>query len=85
MFFSAVSAVCILGTPSSYTLFVSTPLYSGSTLLAVTTSTFCYPAVLSRIYVIGCWLSFLLGLLTRENGTGTLSRNVGKQLPHDAA
>jgi hypothetical protein len=25
-----------------------------------------------------------LGLLTREDGTDTLSRNVGKQLPHDA-
>jgi hypothetical protein len=30
-------------------------------------------------------LSFLLGLLTCEDGTGTLSRNVCKQLPHDAA
>jgi hypothetical protein len=30
-------------------------------------------------------LSLLLGLLTREDGTDTLSRNVGKQLPHDAA
>jgi hypothetical protein len=29
--------------------------------------------------------SFLLGLLTLEDGTDTLSRNVGKQLPHDAA
>jgi hypothetical protein len=27
----------------------------------------------------------LLGLLTHEDGTDTLSRNVGKQLPHDAA
>jgi hypothetical protein len=26
-----------------------------------------------------------IGLLTREDGTDTLSRNVGKQLPHDAA
>jgi hypothetical protein len=26
----------------------------------------------------------VLGLLTREDGTDTLSRNVGKQLPHDA-
>jgi hypothetical protein len=26
-----------------------------------------------------------VGLLTREDGTGTLSRNVGKQLPHDAS
>jgi hypothetical protein len=25
-----------------------------------------------------------LGLLTREDGTDTFSRNVGKQLPHDA-
>ena len=39
-----------------------------------------------RIYVIRCWfLSFILGLLTCEDGTDTLSRNVGKQLPHDAA
>jgi hypothetical protein len=30
-------------------------------------------------------LSFLLGLLTREDGTDTFSRNVDKQLPHDAA
>jgi hypothetical protein len=37
------------------------------------------------IYVIGFWLSFLLGLLTREDGTDMLSRNVGKQLPDDAA
>jgi hypothetical protein len=29
-------------------------------------------------------LSFLLGSLTLEDGTDTLSRNVGKQLPHDA-
>ena len=28
---------------------------------------------------------FLLGLLAREDGTDTLSRNVGKQLPYDAA
>jgi hypothetical protein len=28
--------------------------------------------------------SFLLGLLTREDGTDTLSRNVSKQLPLDA-
>jgi hypothetical protein len=55
-----------------------------STLLAVITPTYCYPAALSIFYVISCWLSFLLGLLTREDGTDTLSRNVGKQLPHDA-
>jgi hypothetical protein len=30
-------------------------------------------------------IPFPLGLLTREDGTDTLSRNVGKQLPHDAA
>jgi hypothetical protein len=29
-------------------------------------------------------LSFLIRLLTREDGTDTLSQNVGKQLPHDA-
>jgi hypothetical protein len=27
----------------------------------------------------------ICGLLTREYGIDTLSRNVGKQLPHDAA
>jgi hypothetical protein len=30
------------------------------------------------------YFPFLLGLLTREDGTDTLSRNVGLQLPHDA-
>jgi hypothetical protein len=29
--------------------------------------------------------AFLLGLLTREDETDTLSRNVSKQLPYDAA
>jgi hypothetical protein len=29
--------------------------------------------------------SFLIGLLTLEDGTDTLSRNVRKQLPYDAA
>jgi hypothetical protein len=38
-------------------------LYSYCTLLAVITPTDCYPAALSRIYVIGCWLCFLLGTL----------------------
>jgi hypothetical protein len=37
-----------------------------------------------RVIVIG-WLSFLLGILTLEDGTDTLSRNVSKQLSHDAA
>jgi hypothetical protein len=32
-----------------------------------------------------CGNCFPLGLLTREDGTDTLSRNVGKQLPHAAA
>jgi hypothetical protein len=31
------------------------------------------------------WVHFPHGLLTCEDGTGMLSRNVGKQLPHDAA
>ena len=77
----AVSAVCTLGTSSSFTLFVSTPLspYWLSSRLLIAT-----PRAPSRIYVIGL-LSFLLGLLTREDGTDTLYRNVGKQLPHDAA
>jgi hypothetical protein len=35
--------------------------------------------------VVIVYRRFLLGLLTREDGTDTLSRNVGKQLPHDAA
>jgi hypothetical protein len=29
--------------------------------------------------------AFLLGFLTLEEGTDTLSRNVGKQTPHDTA
>jgi hypothetical protein len=37
-----------------------------------------------RIYVTVCRL-FLLGLLNLEGGTDTLSPNVGKQLPQDAA
>jgi hypothetical protein len=37
-----------------------------------------------RVYVAGGRLSFLLGLLSLEDGIDTLSRNVGKQLPHDA-
>jgi hypothetical protein len=48
--FPTVLAVCILGTPSSYTLSVSTPL---SPYWLSSHHTFCYPAVLSRIYVIG--------------------------------
>jgi hypothetical protein len=39
-----VLAVCILGTPSSFTLSVSTLSHPGSTLLAVITPTDCYPA-----------------------------------------
>jgi hypothetical protein len=38
-----------------------------------------------RRVVIIFFLSFLLRLLTCEDGTDTLSRNVGKQLPYDAA
>ena len=33
----------------------------------------------------GTKVSVPLGLLTREDGTDTLSRNVGKKLPHDVA
>jgi hypothetical protein len=36
------------------------------------------------IFTIIIHLDFRLGLLTREDGPDT-SRNVGKQLPHDAA
>ena len=38
--------------------------------------TFPHPAMLSSFFVNR--LSFLLGILTREDGTDTLSRNVGK-------
>jgi hypothetical protein len=36
-------------------------------------------------YVTACWVSFLLGLSTLEDGMDTLSRNVGKQLPNEEA
>jgi hypothetical protein len=48
--FPTVLAVCILGTPSSYTWFASTPL---SPYWLSSHHTFCYPAVLSRICVVG--------------------------------
>ena len=48
--FPTVLAVCILGTPSSYTLIVSTPL---SPYWLSSHHTVCYPAALSKIYVIG--------------------------------
>jgi hypothetical protein len=38
-----------------------------------------------RLYLFIYLLCLPLGLLTREDGTNTLSENVGKQLPHDAA
>jgi hypothetical protein len=38
----------------------------------------------SHLHGSGVSLFFLLGILTREDGTDTLSRNGGKQLPHDA-
>jgi hypothetical protein len=79
----AVLAVCISVPPAAIRCLYPPPSHPGSTLLAVITPTDCYPAALSIIYVID-WLSFLLGLLTREDGTDTLYRNVGKQLPHDA-
>jgi hypothetical protein len=84
-FFPAVLAVCNLGTPSSFTLFVSTPLSPWFYPIGCHHIYVLLPSLLSRIYVIGCWISFLLGLLTCEDGTDTLSRNVGKQLPHDDA
>jgi hypothetical protein len=37
-----------------------------------------------NVSVPSLWVKSL-GLLTREDGTDLLSRNVGKQLPHDAA
>jgi hypothetical protein len=36
-----------------------------------------------RTESVAGFLSFLLGLLTREDGTDTLSRNIGKQLAHN--
>jgi hypothetical protein len=56
-------------------------------LLVVVTLTNYHPARTFpyRIYVTGWRLSFILGLLTLEDGTHTLSRKVGKQIPHDAA
>jgi hypothetical protein len=41
--------------------------------------------VITRRRVVIFYRRFGLGLLTREDGTDTLSRNIGKQLPHDAA
>jgi hypothetical protein len=89
VFFSAVLADCILGTPSFFTLSLSTPLSltlvypigCDHTYWLLSRAHFPY-----RMYLIGAgFLSFLLGLLTREDGTDMLSRNVGKQLPHDPA
>jgi hypothetical protein len=58
-------------------------IHPSLTLLAVITSHVLLPrrTFQNRRYR----LSFPLGLLTREDGTDTLSRNVGKQLPHNAA
>jgi hypothetical protein len=35
-------------------------------------------------YQASAAMEFRVGILTREDGTDTFSRNVGKQLPHDA-
>ena len=43
------------------------------------------PALLWGITRRRVVIVYLLGLLTREDGTVTLSRNVGKQLPRHAA
>jgi hypothetical protein len=40
---------------------------------------------LKKYRLPSCRLSFLLNFLTLEDGTDTLSRNVGKGLPFDAA
>ena len=47
----------------------------------------CLQTLWDNVSVPASWVksSFLLGLLTHEDGTDTSSRNVGKQLPHDAA
>jgi hypothetical protein len=67
-------------------LFIHPTLTPGLTLLAVITLTGPHLARTFpvSIYVTG-WLSFRRGFLTLEDGTVTFSRNVGKQLPHDAA
>jgi hypothetical protein len=86
--FPAVLADGILGTPSSFTLSLSTPLSPWFYPIRCHHAYWLLPSAHfpHRIYVIGAgFLSSLLGLLTREDGTDTLSRNVGKQLPHDAA
>jgi hypothetical protein len=62
-------------------LFPLVPTYWLSSRLLIATPPY-FPE--SALQVAG-FLSFLLGILTREDGTDTLSRNVGKQLPHDAA
>jgi hypothetical protein len=47
------------------------------------------PLIRKNIYLFfglssGLYGEILFGILTREDGTDTLSRKVGKQLPHDA-
>jgi hypothetical protein len=71
--------------PHTFSLHLPLPC-PGSTLLAVITLTDSHPTCTFsfRIYVTG-WHSLCFGLLTPEDGIDTLSRNVGKQLPHEAA
>jgi hypothetical protein len=45
----------------------------------------CLPTFRDNVSMLPLPASFLLGLLNLEDGTDTLSRNAGKQLPHDAA
>jgi hypothetical protein len=69
--FPTVLAVCFLGFPSSYMLVVSTPLSSYWLSSHVSLPLCAFQFLCYR-------LSFLLGILTREDGTDTLSRNIGK-------
>jgi hypothetical protein len=58
-------------------------IHPSLTLLAVITSHVLLPR--RTVQNLRYRLSFPLGLLTHEDGTDTLSWNVGKQLPQDAA
>jgi hypothetical protein len=87
MFFSTVLAVCILGTPSSFTLSVSTPLSPCFYPIGCHHAYWLLPCrtfQILRYKLLAFFLSFLLRLLTRKDGIDTLTRYVGKQLPHDA-
>jgi hypothetical protein len=85
--FPSVLADCTLSTPKLLnvvsihpSLTLVQPSWLSSCSLITTPHT---PSHIESTF--GCWLSFLVGLLTLEDGTDTLSGNIGKQLPHNAA